>query len=240
MMHTENEMIITRINSFRTCFQVPFFFFIAGLLFSYTYRDDRDWKKWCIDKIVKLYVPYFILCSLAFFPKRIYYALINANVELSYKTFLVSLIKPVDSMWGHLWFIPVYLIMMFLLMMYWRFIKNKAAHVLVLCVSALETIFPIKCEWLGVRDICIEMFWLLLGAEMSNWIISKTTTNKRTSSSLVLAITGVLLAIVLFKIRDTTNLFFIIDQLIVKTITAIMIFAIFLMSVCISGGYFRT
>lgn len=241
MMHADNAVIITTINSFLSCFQVPLFFFIAGILFSYTYRDDRDWKKWSIDKFVKLYIPYIILCSLAFFPKRIYYGLINADSKLSYRNFFVSLIKPINSMWGHLWFIPVYLIMMILLMLYWRSIKSKTVHYIVLSIAAVASLLPINCEWLGIRDICIETFWLLLGVEISNWLISKACSKQRDEKNIIAIATCIVIAVLLFTIRDTMETPLLVDRLMVKVITVLMITVILFMSVYISGGgYNRT
>lgn len=171
MMHMANPQWINEINSFLSAFQMPLFFFIAGVLFTYTYRKGRDWKKWYAKKLVKLYVPYLILTFAAFLPKRIYYTAIGNKADLSVMSLLRSFIRPIDSIWGHLWFVPVYLLMMLLLMVYWKNVRSKWLHSLVIALSLLLSMHPLRIEWLGIRDISVELFWMLLVAELSEFVI---------------------------------------------------------------------
>ena len=69
LMRIENPYWVVKLVDFIRDYHMALFFFISGILLSYTKElHDNIWK-WYKGKIIRLLCPYLILTVLAFLPK---------------------------------------------------------------------------------------------------------------------------------------------------------------------------
>ncbi len=104
-------------------FHMALFFLIAGILLDYTLSGNSVFAWWA-RKGKKLIIPYIILTVIAWVPKVMLGSLMNDNMEVSTYNFIKILFVPRSGIWGHFWFIPVYLLLMFGCGYLWIHIKN--------------------------------------------------------------------------------------------------------------------
>lgn len=176
MMRVENPVWVSRMVDFFDDYHMVLFFFIAGVLLSYTLpRHERLWE-WYKGKLTKLICPFLILTILAFLPKVLLDPILHNGATISLTYILQVFFYPRKTIWGHFWFIPVYLTVMPLCFMLMKKVRtSKIAWGGVLLVSALLNYYPIDVGWFGVSDICRFLFFIILGITIEPYINREET-----------------------------------------------------------------
>lgn len=113
------------ITRFVYVFHMPLFFFISGMLIAYT-AEGRDIGKWWKAKAYRLLVPYIALTLLAWIPKYMLGAYMNDCMEISFGNIIRILLIPREGIWGHFWFIPVYLLLMLICAALYPYMAKKS------------------------------------------------------------------------------------------------------------------
>lgn len=107
-LHTEWPEALKSAVAFVYIFHMPLFFLISGVLIWWT-RADRNIMEWWAKKAKKLLIPYVSLSALAVIPKVLLGAYMSDNMEISMGNIIRILLIPRENIWGHFWFIPVFL-----------------------------------------------------------------------------------------------------------------------------------
>lgn len=123
-LHVEYPIFLEKIIGFIYLFHMPLFFFISGILVVYT-DSNRNIYEWWMKKAGKLMFPYIFLTILAWGPKTILGSYMKDNMEVSISNFIRIIFIPRENVWGHFWYIPVYLILMLLAASAWKYHKNR-------------------------------------------------------------------------------------------------------------------
>lgn len=129
-LHIEYASWMKIVIEFIYLFHMPLFFFIAGILVAYT-GENRDVISWWIKKAKKLLLPYFVLTLLAWGPKMLLGQYMNDNMEMSLFNAVRIILIPRENIWGHFWFIPVYLLVVFAAAIVWKNRNNIPKPVLI-------------------------------------------------------------------------------------------------------------
>lgn len=106
-------------------FHMPLFFFIAGVLVAYT-SHERKILIWWKKKISRFLVPYVVLTAAAWVPKVILSRYMNDDMTISLRNLVRMLLIPREGVWGHFWFIPVYLLLMLIAAVVWKYVENAS------------------------------------------------------------------------------------------------------------------
>ena len=130
-LHIASPAFMNQITKFIYTFHMPLFFLVSGILIAYT-AEGRNIKQWWIKKVIKLGVPYVVLSVLAWFPKILLSEYMNDNMEVTIQNIVRIFFIPRENIWGHFWFIPVYLIISLLCAMLWRWGEEKI-NVKIIC-----------------------------------------------------------------------------------------------------------
>lgn len=106
-------------------FHMPLFFLISGILTAYTAPGRRIWL-WWKKKAVRLLVPYAVLTLVAWIPKILLDTYMNDNMSVTWENFVRILFIPREGVWGHFWFIPVYLMLELCAAVLWKYLENAS------------------------------------------------------------------------------------------------------------------
>lgn len=169
-LHIAYPAFMAQITKFIYIFHMPLFFLVSGILIVYT-AEGRNIKQWWIKKVIKLGVPYIVLSALAWFPKTLLSEYMNDNMEFTIKNIVRILFIPRENIWGHFWFIPVYLILSLLCAGIWKCTEKGNLKIVFWVVSFFLNIFPVKIAWFGIEDVTKNLFYMVIGL-----YISKSTT----------------------------------------------------------------
>lgn len=175
-LHTEYPLVLHEITGFIYTFHMPLFFFIAGILVAYT-ADGRHTWKWWKKKAGKLLLPYVVLTLIAWVPKTILGAYMTDNMEFSGINVVRILMIPREGIWGHFWFIPVYLIISLVCAALYGYLSNTniGSKILmggvVVALGIILTLRPIPVKWFGISDFSVECVYTLWGMLCSKAII---------------------------------------------------------------------
>ena len=131
MMRVENPTWIAEMVDFIADYHMVLFFFIAGVLLSYTADKHESLWEWYKGKLIRLISPFLILTAVAFLPKVLLEPILHNGADISVTYILKVLFYPRKTIWGHFWFIPVYLVIM------------------PLCFVLLKTLHRHKIAWGG-------------------------------------------------------------------------------------------
>lgn len=107
-----NELYFT-IKKFIYSFHMPFFMFISGMIFIYTYQQIstiKEYFKFFISKVERLLLPFFIMGGIIIVGKYIasfIFHINNFNGSISINDFITILMSPMESYSRSLWFIYV-------------------------------------------------------------------------------------------------------------------------------------
>ena len=161
-------------------FHMPLFFAIAGILI-WNSRNITSITKWWLKKVYKLIIPYLVLSFAAAFPKFLLGDIMNDDMELSMVNVLKIIFMPRHNIWGHFWFIPVYLLLTLIGMVYVRvlvyielkkqFLWNRIFEFILGGVALLLSFKPINVEWFGLNDISIHLVYILIGISICKYIV---------------------------------------------------------------------
>lgn len=151
-------------------FHMPLFMFISGYLLNYTNQgkiEDINLKEFLKKKIKRLLIPYFIISSLAYVPKYILNKFALRPVELTFNDYLKGFIYPWDNPIIFFWFLPTLLIIMMLVVLFIKIIKNLGMQYgmeILLIISAICTVFnKNKIEFLNIEGVINYTFFFILG-----------------------------------------------------------------------------
>lgn len=170
MMRIDNTDLIKSIVDFIDDYHMALFFFLAGVLLSYTDYRHPDLKAWYGEKVKKLLFPFLSLTFLAYIPKILLEPILGNGASFSLTYLLRVILVPRKTIWGHFWFIPVYLIVILLSKLYIRQKKNKVIYYGILIISCVLNLYPLHTEWFGISDICKFTFYVLLGVTVEPFI----------------------------------------------------------------------
>ncbi len=224
MMRIDNTDFIKSIVDFIDDYHMSLFFFLAGVLLSYTDYRHNDIGKWYVDKVKKLAFPFLLLTFLAYIPKILLEPLLENGASFSFDYLLRILFIPRKTIWGHFWFIPVYLVLILLSKLYIRCRENKLLSFGILLSSFILNFTPIRIEWFGISDVCKYAFYILLGV-MIEPIVLDTYHNCEKKIKIVCLITCVILAGFSYQHSNYTlilKLHIIVMIMIVTTISMIL------------------
>ncbi len=157
------------LNTFIYTFHMPFYFFIGGYLIVHSKSVEKiGYSKWLSTKLQKFLVPYFVLTILAYIPKSMLGDTSDA-VELSFEYFFeTTFINPRIGVWGHFWFIPVFLA----LDLYWGAWRAKAKNnsgifkqglIIGLLISLAIACYPVKTDLYTLYDISQNAIFYAMG-----------------------------------------------------------------------------
>lgn len=223
-LHIEYPNYMHQIIGFVYCFHMPLFFAIAGMLI-WNSRNTQCVSKWWLKKVYKLIIPYLVLSFAAAFPKFLLGDIMNDDMELSMVNVLKIIFMPRHNIWGHFWFIPVYLLLTLIGMGYARFLLyielkkqfllNYVLEFILGGIALLLSFNPINVEWFGLRDISIHLVYVLTGISICKYFVEK---NRLSFFNLLTAFVSLCLAIALFVLFK--------GVLVQKAISFIMLFGV--------------
>lgn len=224
-LHVEYPAYMHAITDFIYAFHMPLFFFIAGLLIAYS-ADGRNVWQWWKKKARKLLIPYVVLTLVAWIPKTILGSYMTDNMQVSLLNIIRILLIPREGVWGHFWFIPVYLILSLLCAAFYKFLMDKAPWNKFagggLIIGIMLSLNPIPTRWFGIRDLSIEFIYVVLGMICSNRIIS----NKERICKWYLMLLGTALAVFVFVMVD--------NRIASKVVSVLMLYMILSLSILLS------
>lgn len=168
MMRIENTELIKNIVNFIDDYHMSLFFFITGVLLSYTDYRHPNIGKWYVEKVKKLMFPFLLLTLLAYVPKILLEPILGNGASFSFSYLLRILFVPRKTIWGHFWFIPVYLIAILLSKLYLQTRRHNVIFYGILAASCMLNLFPIRTDLFGISDICKFTFYTLLGKHFSH------------------------------------------------------------------------
>ncbi len=123
-LHADYPQWLEEVIGFIYVFHMPLFFFILGVLIAYT-AEGRDIGKWWGKKAYGLIAPYLVLTLFAWLPKCILGAYMNDNMEISVHNLVRIILIPREGIWGHFWFIPVYLVLALVCAILYKHLTGK-------------------------------------------------------------------------------------------------------------------
>ena len=182
-LHCDYPILLERIINFVYVFHMPLFFMIAGILIRNNRSARPNIMTWWLKKVRKLIVPYLVLTLAAVIPKFMLGSIMNDDMELSVANILKIIFMPRHSIWGHFWFIPVFLFLELIGMGFnqlERGLEERGKFVLVHVIELVGasigiylTCCPIEIEWFGVSDICKELVYVLIGIFTCKYFIER-------------------------------------------------------------------
>lgn len=170
-LHRDYPTYIGRLIKFIYTFHMPLFFFIAGMLIRYT-DHNRSVPRWWWEKVKKLMIPYIVLSAVAWLPKVLLDSFLSDNMELSATNILRMIFIPRDGVWGHFWFIPTYLILSLIGACCCKLPNNLVINAGMIGGGILLLVFPINTDWIGLRDVSLNLLYILAGVAASRYLIS--------------------------------------------------------------------
>lgn len=160
--------IFNQILIFIYTFHMPLFFVIAGiLLFNSKSLENKSFGLFIKEKALKLLTPYFVLTAIFLIPKG--YIEFGNFGFLNFEFLLKVFLSPRNNTWGHFWFLPV-LFFCYLITAGIKKLTLKANEkylpvilISLVVLSGILTVKPINTQWLGLKDISINLFYMQLG-----------------------------------------------------------------------------
>ena len=225
-LHGDWPVFLQTCNKFLYIFHIPLFFFIAGVLVSYT-SQGRQVGKWFWNKCLKLLCPYVVLNLIAYIPKTLLGAYMNDNMEVSWFNVLKILFIPKQSVWGHFWFIPVYLACTGICALILKLKeKNLTAYKFLgggcIVIAIVLNIVPIQMPWFGIENIAKHLIYIFIGMFASDYIIMK----RKKCFQWWIAVPCFIISIILFH--------FAYSLLIDRLIAMLMIYTVFTIGIYIN------
>jgi fucose 4-O-acetylase-like acetyltransferase len=182
-LHCDYPQVVRNIIGFIYNFHMPLFFFIAGILIRNNRTPNLNIVHWWLDKVKKLFIPYVVLTLVAIVPKFLLGDVMNDNMELSVSNVVEIIFMPRRNIWGHFWFIPVFLILELIGMSFNQLmlkLENQKKAALLLVVELIAVVlgfyfafYPIKAEWFGITDVCLEFVYVILGIYVCKYFIER-------------------------------------------------------------------
>ena len=150
----DGNVIYNSIKDFIYEFHMPLFFWVSGFLLTNSNSiETKGYGQWALQKALRLLVPYFFLCLLFAVPK--YYLEMSTFDGIGY-SILKTLYIPRECVWGHLWFLPVLLIISLVFGLI-KLIKLEKLKFILFCLLFVVTVgipfIPFESGVSGWSDI---------------------------------------------------------------------------------------
>lgn len=182
-LHAEYPEVLARLTGFVYTFHMPLFFCISGVLIVHTANGRNIWT-WWKNKARKLAMPYIVLTLAAWIPKTMLGSYMNDDMEISIINAMRIIFVPRNGIWGHFWFIPVYLIQALIAACFWKGLGKVKSGWIKICVwggtliiATLFSVCPAQVKWFGGEDICKNFVYVLLGMYLSEAVVAKRIFN---------------------------------------------------------------
>lgn len=117
---------------------------------------------------MKLLVPYFVISLFGFIPKLLAASYINDAIpnNMGWEHLIECLFVPREGVWGHFWFLPMlFMVQLIGLLGAYLYERSTKSFYLLFVLSFLIIYVPSSyiTKWFSVNDICLYLFWYLLG-----------------------------------------------------------------------------
>ncbi len=183
-------------------FHMPLFFVIAGiLLYNSKSIRAKSFNEFIKEKAFKLLTPYVVLSAVFLIPKGYieHGSLKFLNFEFIIKSFLV----PRQNTWGHFWFLPTLFICYVILGGFKKLMSSfnnkpfQLMSVLLGVVSACFWLWPIKTDWLALKDVTENLFYMVLGMLWA-FVEKNSTVNLNKYLKIIISVVLTTVSVVLY------------------------------------------
>lgn len=164
-LHGSYPEFFSQLTAFIYTFHMPLFFFVAGMLIRHS-AENRNIRTWWLGRVKRLMLPYVVLSLIAFIPKVFISSFISDDMTISAGNIIRILLVPRANVWGHFWFIPVYLVLSLIGAFIAKYaVKRggKSVMAVMLLASLALNLFPVDIAWFGIKDITEMLFYVVLG-----------------------------------------------------------------------------
>ena len=182
-------------------FRVPFFFFLSGI--TYSYKENQ--LEFIKNKIIRLYIPYFIVSLISIVVYLLMGSVIGANIGFNGPDILGCLygmlyanVSAGNMMWNRpLWFLPALLVVLIITNLI-EAIKNRPIRVALFIglsalgyyLSSLRVFLPLQTE-----TALSMLVWIFLGI-----LLKKSLYKLKKKSKPTLIVLAILLFLVGYRI----------------------------------------
>lgn len=160
--------VLNQIIIFIYTFHMPLFFIIAGiLLYNSKSLEQKSYGAFIKDKALKLLTPYVILTAVFLIPKG--YVEFGSLEFLNFEFVLKAFLSPRNNTWGHFWFLPVLFVCYIIAAGFKKLtlkLDEKYAPIFLMTFMVLSGLLmarPINTNWLGLKDISQNLFYMQFG-----------------------------------------------------------------------------
>ena len=160
--------VLNQIIIFIYTFHMPLFFIIAGiLLYNSKSLEQKSYGVFIKDKALKLLTPYVILTAVFLIPKG--YVEFGSLEFLNFEFVLKAFLSPRNNTWGHFWFLPVLFVCYIIAAGFKKLmlkLDEKYAPIFLMTFMVLSGLLmarPINTNWLGLKDISQNLFYMQFG-----------------------------------------------------------------------------
>lgn len=197
------------VDTFIYRFHMPLFFFIGGFLLVHSGSIDKEgYSSWMKKKLLKFGVPYLVLTLVAYVPKYLLGDTTDA-VELN----LVYLLKnifviPREGVWGHFWFIYVYLVFCAVWALWRAHGKNKIVLWIGAVVSLLLSVIQINTEYFALADVSANAVYYAGGILLAEYFNNEKDDSRRDVIGLCICVVG---SVLLYPYYEANGIFEVIE-----------------------------
>ncbi|MCR5381470.1 MAG: acyltransferase family protein [Lentisphaeria bacterium] len=160
----QNTPLVSLIKFIYT-FHMAMFIFVAGFLFQNSDSlKNIGYRKWLLDKALRLLTPYAFWSLIALVPK--YFAEHHGFTGLNVHYLMKVVFHPRLGIWGHFWFLPVLFFLYLVFGGIHAVVKNQQWKLLIICellFSGILYFLPVKNTFLGLADITENAIFFAVG-----------------------------------------------------------------------------
>lgn len=190
-------LVLDSLREFIYTFHMPLFILLSGYLFVYTNGLARKgYKKFIIDKVIKLIIPYIVLSLVAYIPKYLFSQFLNDKVEINISYLVRTFLVPRENIWGHFWFLPTLLNCFIVSPILLYAMKSRLGIFITSLLLVLVRIFPINTGWFALKDFSTLLLFFWAGC-----LVGKIHINKLVSYFKIgLGFVSLIISVILFFI----------------------------------------
>ncbi len=157
-------------------FLMPLFVVVSGLLFYYSNLDKPiTFRVLLQNKATRLLLPYWVVSTVAFFPKALLIQYSARTMEFSFSHYWHSLVYPVDNPVLILWFIPVLFILFIPAIWLMRGVRNLPLGMNLLIVALLLALYrynPVETKLLALNRVADYLGFFYAGMLVAKYYLS--------------------------------------------------------------------
>ncbi len=197
------------VDTFIYRFHMPLFFFIGGFLLVRSGSIDKEgYFVWMKKKLLKFGVPYFVLTLVAYIPK---YLLGDTTDTVDLNVFYLIkniFLTPRGGVWGHFWFIYVYLVFCAVWALWRAYGKNKIVLWIGAGISLLLSVIQIDTTWFALADVSANAAYYAGGILFAVYIGNLKSDIRKDAAVSVICIVG---SILLYPCYEINGVFEVIE-----------------------------